>query len=162
MESEEKIRVFLSDFDFQVNQVKEIYETLERRENAFGNQPVSSEMVESTGYWLHNLYCALEDLFKLVAGFWENSISDNGGFHINLLKRMRTEVKGIRQPLISQETFSHLSELSGFRHVFRHAYTHGLDDERVAFLLKRVLKQKVLVLNDLSLFRKTISTLVPQ
>ncbi|MBI9084257.1 MAG: hypothetical protein JEZ11_11710 [Desulfobacterales bacterium] len=162
MESEEKIRVFLSDFDFQVNQVGGIFKTLERRESAFGKQPVSSEMVESTGYWLHNLYCAFEDLFKLVAGFWENSISDNGGFHINLLKRMRTEVKGIRPPLISQETFTHLSELRGFRHVFRHAYAYGLDDERVAFLLKRVTKWKEVVFNDLSRFRKTISMSVPQ
>jgi len=57
----------------------------------------------------------------------------------------------------SEESYRFLNELRGFRHVFRHAYSFGLDDERISFLLNRVLKKKELLLKDLKKFRKTIA-----
>ena len=45
--------------------------------------------------------------------------------------------------------------MRGFRHVFRHAYTLGLDDERVLFLIRRVLAHKETVMHDLGAFRQT-------
>lgn len=108
---------------------------------------MSSETVESAGYWLHNLYCAFEDLFKQVAGFWENSVRTNGGFHINLLK----------PALPSIESYKYLNELRGFRHVFRYAYSYGLDDERVFFLLRRILSSKESLIRDLEIFRRAVA-----
>lgn len=50
-------------------------------------------------------------------------------------------------------TFQNLDELRGFRHVFRHAYSYGLDDERVCFLVNRVLRTKDVLLSDIARFR---------
>jgi len=50
-----------------------------------------------------------------------------------------------------------LNELRGFRHVFRHAYSYGLDDERVSVLLRKVLGQKDTVIKDLQTFRNTVA-----
>lgn len=36
----------------------------------------------------HNLYCAFEDLFKIVAETFENHIQDKSKYHQELLKRM--------------------------------------------------------------------------
>jgi len=49
-----------------------IYAKLEEKLAFLETKDVSSEMVESTGYWLHNFYCAFEDLFKIAANykFW--------------------------------------------------------------------------------------------
>ena len=113
--------------------------------------------MESTGYWLHNLYSAFEDLFKLTAGFWENNVKIDGDFHVNLLKRMLVHIEQVRPALISEESYRFPNELRGFRHVFRHAYSFGLDDERVSFLLYRVMKKKELLLQDLKKFRKAIA-----
>ena len=66
------------------------------------------------------------------------------------------EIRGIRPALISEKSFEGLDELRGFRHVFRHAYTYGLDDERVVFLLKRILKQKQSILDELDCFRQIV------
>jgi len=52
--------------------------TLHKKVPLLEKQPAAQESVESAGYWLHNLYSAYEDLFKLVAGFWENSLSLDG------------------------------------------------------------------------------------
>ena len=157
MDTQKEITVFLSEFDFQIKQVLKVYSILEGKKVVFDKEPVASEMVESTGYWLHNLYSAFEDLFKLTAGFWENNVKINGDFHINLLKRMLVDIEQVRPALISEESYRFLNELRGFRHVFRHAYSFGMDDERVSFLLRRVLKKKELLIQDLKKFRKAIA-----
>ncbi len=146
MDTQKEITVFLAEFDFQIEQILNVYSILEEKKAVFEKKAVAKEMVESTGYWLHNLYSAFEDLFKLTAGFWENNVKINGDFHINLIKRMLVHIQQIRPALISEESYQFLNELRGFRHVFRHAYSFGLDDERVSFLLHRVLKKEELLL----------------
>lgn len=156
MAGENQITIFISEFDFQVNQISSIYENLEAKSASAEKKAVSMEAVESIGYWLHNLYCAFEDLFKIVAGFWENNLAADGQYHINLLKRMILEIKGVRPPLLTMESHNALNELRSFRHVFRHAYNYGLDDERVIFLLRNTLKHRPMILKDLSEFRNKI------
>jgi len=73
---------------------------------------------------------------------------------------MILDVEGIRPALISEKSFQYLNELRGFRYFFRHAYTYGFDDERVGFLLRRILKQKKVVLDDLNCFRQKISSIL--
>ena len=157
MEPQDRIVVFLAEFDYQVQQINSIYTRLERKVSAIEKQTVAVEAVESAGYWMHNLYCAFEDLFKLVAGFWENSLSADGKFHVQLLKRMLLSIEGVRPALLSEGSYRFLNELRGFRHVFRHAYSYGLDDERVSTLLRKILDPKSTVIMDLNNFRKIIA-----
>ncbi|MFP4285182.1 MAG: hypothetical protein ACLFQG_06480 [Desulfovermiculus sp.] len=49
--------------------------------------------------------------------------------------------------------------MRAFRHVFRHAYSYGLDDERVFFLLRRVLESKNTILGEISSFRSHVEGL---
>lgn len=68
-------------------------------------------------------------------------------------EQLRLNVLGIRPSLIrSSETFQNLDELRGFRQVFRHAYSYGLDDERIFFLVARVLRSKDTLLKDVGRF----------
>ncbi|MBA3028880.1 MAG: hypothetical protein FP816_08730 [Desulfobacteraceae bacterium] len=153
---ERKLALFLADFDHQIFQVEKIYGLLEDRANSLNSDHISSETVDSIGYWLHNLFSAFEDLFKIVAAFWENSVGKDGNYHKSLISRMVLNIEGVRPALISEKTFSHLDELRGFRHVFRHAYSYGLDDERVLYLLRKILKEKALVLKEHQSFREKI------
>jgi len=148
MELKKKLALFLAEFEHQVSEINSIYAKIEKRLDFWERKEVSIEMVESTGYWLHNLYCAFEDLFKVVAGFWENDVGTDESFHIHLLKRMQVRIKGIRPALLSKDSFENLNELRGFRHVFRHAYSYGLDDQRVLNLLRHVLSKKNLIMKD--------------
>ena len=153
MEEEKRITIFLSEFDFQVDQIAEIYRKLKKKIPYLENQKPSKEMIESAGYWLHNLYSGYEDLFKLVSGFWENNISSNGDYHINLLKRMVLNIDGIRPALLSEKCYRYLNELRGFRHVFRHAYSYGLDDEQILVLIRKTIQNEEIVLDDIGNFR---------
>lgn len=159
MELKKKLTLFLAEFEHQVSEINSIYDRIEKRLDFFERKEVSIEMVESTGYWLHNLYCAFEDLFKMVAGFWENDVGTDESFHIHLLKRMQVRIKGIRPALLSKDSFENLNELRGFRHVFRHAYSYGLDDQRVLTLLRHVLSKKDLIMEDLLKFQDDIASI---
>jgi uncharacterized protein YutE (UPF0331/DUF86 family) len=162
MEPQKQVVIFLAEFDYQVEQIESIYKSLKNKISAFEKQPVALETVESAGYWIHNLYCAFEDLFKLVAGFWDNELSPDGEFHVHLLKRMLLNIEDVRPPLLSEASSKLLNELRGFRHVFRHAYSHGLDHERVSVLLRKILNQKDTVIKDLKIFRKTIAGFIAE
>lgn len=162
MEPQDRILVFLAEFDFQFDQIKAICDRLQEKAARTGKQPADEEAVESTGYWLHNLYNAFEDLFKLVTGFWENSLNTDGEFHTRLLKRMLLSIEDVRPPLLSETVYQVLNELRGFRHVFRHAYSYGLDEERVGALLQKVLSNKDAVFQDLQTFRNTVAGYVEE
>lgn len=116
-----RLLIFIAEFTQQLEQIVAIYSTLERKTSKLTAGPVSAELVESIGYWLHNLYCAHEDMFKIVAACWENQLGLNGAYHKNLLKRMTLDIPGVRPALLSDEGFTALDELRGFRHVFRHS-----------------------------------------
>ncbi|MEO0807489.1 MAG: hypothetical protein AAFY33_14400 [Cyanobacteria bacterium J06643_4] len=83
--------------------------------------------LESIAYQIHNLYCSVEDLLKLVASTFENHIGSKGNWHEILLLRMSQPIEGIRPAFLSEETFGLMRKLKNFRHMFRHAY--GADIE---------------------------------
>ncbi|MEW5803099.1 MAG: hypothetical protein AB1847_13455 [bacterium] len=88
-------------------------------------------MLESLGYQLHNLYCAFEDFFKIVARYFESQVKDISRYPKELLRRISLPVEGVRPRLISEESYRELDDLRAFRHFFRHAYSYALRYEKV-------------------------------
>lgn len=120
-----------------LNNQKEIIDTL--LADIKSADASSEEKTVNLGYLLHNLYCALEDLFQEIAKTFENRIEDPSKFHRELLKRMLIEVPKIRPRVLSKESYQMLDELRGFRHIFRHSYTYSLSSEKVALLKQSLL-----------------------
>lgn len=131
----------------QVDRIERIYQRIDERRAA-------TDMVglESLGYQLHNLYCAFEDLFRIIARAFENKIDDAGRYHAQLLWRMATEIEGVRPPLISCEAARLLDNLRAFRHFFRHAYGYELDPRKLAIVLEDALKLRPIYLEDIKAF----------
>ncbi len=73
---------------------------------------------------------------------------------------MLLNIEDVRHALLSEASYRILNELRGFRHVFRHAYSYGLDNERVSALLRKVLGQEDPVIKDLHTFRKIVAGFV--
>ncbi|MDE0222770.1 MAG: hypothetical protein OXJ90_26120 [Spirochaetaceae bacterium] len=93
----------------------------------------SPVQVEALAYQLHNLYGACEQLFELIARAFENQI-DGPAYHVDLLRRMKAEIPGVRPAFLGERLATALNELRGFRHFFRHAYDSELHPERVTAL----------------------------
>ena len=109
-------------------------------------------------YELHNFYSGTEDLFKEVARIFENYVENVQKFHMELLKRMKLSIEGVRPNLISETSFKFLNELRKFRHIFRHAYDYELDAKRVKELSQLLLDNFPLIKGDLSKFEAFIKS----
>lgn len=144
---EEKFSILKSELAAQWDEILKIYDRIEERKRKRGVHGL-----ESLAYQLHNLYCAYEDLFKIVAGFFENNIEERSKYHVELLKRMRLTIEGVRPALLSEESFRLLNNLRSFRHFFRHAYSYELDRRKVFIVLEDALMLKETFKSDLENF----------
>lgn len=135
----EKLIVLEADLRAQQKQIEKVYRKIASRKQASAKDLIA---FESLAYQLHNLYSAFEDLFRIVANHFENHISEQTGWHKELLKRMATDIRGIRPAFISSQVHELLEDLRGFRHVFRHAYLYELDPEKVKLVYKKALALK--------------------
>ena len=137
----------------QIEEIKKIFIEIEDRKK---QAQESKAILESLGYKLHNLYCAFEDLFKIVAQFFENQVEDLARYHKELLRRLSLSIEGVRPALISEESYKELDELRAFRHFFRHAYFYELKYEKIISPFQSANKLKTLYQKDIGQFLATI------
>ncbi|APB33960.1 Altronate dehydratase [Gloeomargarita lithophora Alchichica-D10] len=133
--------IFLKvDLEAQMNDIERIHQKLLDR---VAKLQVDDEVIlESIAYQIHNLFCAIEDLLKIVASCFENNVSSSNQWHTLLLQRMSKDIPGIRPALLSSNTYAILNNLRGFRHFFRHAYGTTIEYEQLKINLDKALKLK--------------------
>jgi len=134
----------------RVKEIDNIYAKLEDRKGRRG-----IVAIESLAYQLHNLYCAFEDLFKIIAVSFENNIEDKTRYHAELLKRMALTIEGVRPAFLSKQSLVLLDSLRSFRHFFRHAYSYDLDERKVRIVLEDAAKLRELYVRDVEGFLKS-------
>lgn len=143
-----KLAILQAETKKQMLEIDKIYLRISKRTKNL-NREVN---VESVAYQLHNLYCAFEDLFKIIAQTFENKIEEGLTYHKELLRRMSIAIEGIRPNIISEESLNLLSELRAFRHFFRHTYFYQLDVKKVKLVLDKALRLKEIFKKDLEKF----------
>lgn len=148
----ERLVILKAEMNAQLNEIEDIYKKLDDRRKKRGKTGI-----ESMGYQLHNLYCAFEDLFKIVAETFENHIQDKAKYHTELLKRMTISIEGVRPLLLSQESHVLLDNLRSFRHFFRHAYSHEIDVRKVRIVLEDADKLREIFKRDAEIFLGNLS-----
>lgn len=131
----EKLSILKAEINYQTTEIEKIIQKIEDRKK---ENMEDEKILESLAYQLHNLYCAFEDLFKIIARFFENNIEDPSRYHIELLNRMTLDIEGVRPQLLSKELAHSLDDLRAFRHFFRHAYTYEIDRKKIDLLLEKV------------------------
>ena len=135
-----KLILLKVDLEGQMNTIERIHQKLlDRVAKWEGNDEA---ILESIAYQIHNLYCAIEDLLKIVASCFENNISNSGQWHSLLLQRMSMEIPDIRPVFLSPHTHAILNNLRGFRHFFLHAYGATIEYEQLKINLDKALKLK--------------------
>lgn len=146
-----RLALLRAEIQRQAAEIDKIYMKIEERKQ--GHDPAS---LESLGYQLHNLYCAFEDLLKIVAAFFENQVADESRYHAELLRRMSLVVEGVRPAFISEKTYRLLDNLRSFRHFFRHAYAYELDERKLGIVLEDALRLKELYPQDIRSFLEAL------
>lgn len=148
---EDRFIILKSDIEAQLSIIEKIYQKIIERSSSDNEYSL-----EGLAYQLHNLYCAIEDVFKVIANAFENNIKDVSKYHIELLKRMTQSIEGIRPNVISDKTHLLLDSLRGFRHFFRHAYSYELDARKVQIIAEDAIKVKEMLFSDVRLFLKKL------
>ena len=131
----ERLSLLKAAINAQIVEIERIFGKIEDRRHKEGEANL-----ESLAYQLHNLYCAFEDLFKIVADFFENHIDDSAHYHSALLWRMKMPIEGVRPAVLSEASYKLLDSLRAFRHVFRHAYSYELDPKKLTLVLEDALR----------------------
>jgi uncharacterized protein YutE (UPF0331/DUF86 family) len=131
----ERLSLLKAALKAQGTEIERIFGKIEDRQHGKGEANR-----ESLAYQMHNLYCAFEDLFKIVADFFEHHIDDSAHYHTALLWRMKMPIEGVRPALLSETSYKLLDSLRAFRHVFRHAYSYELDPKKLELVLEDALK----------------------
>ena len=97
----ERLAVLEAEIDEQLKFIRRLHNEIKEKMSNFKSSP---EKIDSMAYKLHNLYCAYEELFEIVANFFENQI-ERIRYYTNLLRRMKLYIEGIRPNLISEDTY---------------------------------------------------------
>jgi hypothetical protein len=153
---EERLKVFTAEIESQWEEMLKLHSSIKNKSASLKSDRNNEDLINSLAYKLHNLYSAYEDIFKLIARFFENQIEDITRYHIGLISRMRIAIEGIRPKLLSEDSYRILDELRGFRHIFRHAYTYELDAERIIRLSEKAEKLGDIFAKDLEKFKEEI------
>lgn len=110
------------------------------------------------GYLLHSFYNGCENIFRSVANFFENDL-ESGGWHKDLLRRMKLEIPGYRPRLLSDKLHFSLDDFRSFRHLFRHSYSFELDWEREKVVARKLEPALMMLENDVTAFLAKLDSL---
>ena len=144
----EQTRLLQAQIKDNLAAIAEVYQQIDK----LGSKATGTNEDIIIGYHLHVLYGLFENLFEQIAEAFENNIGDKAQWHAQLLKRMALDVTPIRPAVISQESYIHLNELRGFRHLFRNAYLLQFDPDRLNIVLRHANKLKLHYQTDLDEF----------
>jgi len=135
------------------NSIRRDMETIAAIYTELARHPLTAETDNDVliviAYHLHNLYNAFENIFQSIAAAFENSIDDDGRWHMQLLEHMRLDAQPLRPAVIDDDAYIALDELRRFRHLFRHAYMVNLDARRLqlvwdqAFNLQKIYTEQI-------------------
>lgn len=149
------LELLRADIERQMQEIAHTYDIL--KERSLGLSQSQQPYVDSVGYNLHNLYCAIEDLLQIVAKAFENHVTDMSRWHTQLLDRMTLTIEGVRPALLSRETAVNLHKLRAFRHFFRHAYGIELEKPKVQQNLQTAGQIRPLLERDVATFLKKLT-----
>jgi len=96
-----------------------------------------------------NFYTCLETVFFRISRFFENSL-DPARWHKEVLRKMTVTVPGIRERVITDETYRSLSELLRFRHFKRYYFDFDYDWDRLELIMKKIDKVRGPIVKELS------------
>lgn len=109
-------------------------------------------LADSLATCLHSFYTGLERLFEVIVREIDGARSHPAEWHRELLMAVSVERPGVRPAVISEAGYKMLDEYRGFRHLFRHLYTHHIDPGRIFTLMETLDETWRLVREDLSRF----------
>ena len=118
-----------------LDRIDEFYDRFHRQPGAAAQSVENAIIVSDV---MVSFYTCLETAFLRISQFFENAL-DGGRWHEELLRAMTWTVPGVRERVISDATWTALSELRRFRHFKRNYVSFDYDWERLELVRSKYL-----------------------
>ena len=105
-----------------------------------------------------SFYTCVETAFFRISQFFENTL-DQQRWHRDVLRKMTMSIKGIRERVISDDTYHELEELLRFRHFKRYYFEFDYDWDRLELVRKKFLAVRCRVVAELRRYEELLETL---
>jgi hypothetical protein len=150
-----EIQTLKAEISADLQAVAELYRELDRL--TIPSDEEYKQIVQA--YFLHNLYTAFESAFQRIARVFGNGISDQSGWHADLLRRMSLDIDDIRPHVVGRDAYMALDELRRFRHLFRSGYRLHFDPVRLAAVRQAADVLRLLYPDDFAQFLRFLDEL---
>lgn len=107
---------------------------------------------------IESYYTCAETVFLRISQFFENSLRPDR-WHSDLLEHMTLEIAEVRPRVISDESYSDLSELMRFRHFKRYYFSLAYEWDRLDAVIERVARVHPRLDAELERFRTLLERL---
>jgi uncharacterized protein YutE (UPF0331/DUF86 family) len=154
-EAIEQINTLIAEINNDLSSMEDIEAKIKELYNTLDENNIMDKDKAALGYYLHNLYNAVESILKKIANFFENALQ-GAAWHTDLLKRMMLKIEDVRPAVISKDTYIMLNELRKFRHIFRHAYDYELRFKRMDELWKEYQQKKDYFIKDIEKIKEVL------
>jgi hypothetical protein len=126
----EQIQMLKAEIAADLQTIETLYAALDR----LGSPLTREEQFIALAYFLHNLYCAFENIFHHITQvFGDPVVSDRSRWPAEVLQlqQMTLAIEGLRPRVISDTAYDCLNEMRRFRHRFRYSYRTRLERENL-------------------------------
>ena len=153
-----KINELIGEIDKHLGHLERLKEFYQRALKNISDQDKTLEKAVFISEIFVNYYTCLETLFFRISQLFENSLSREN-WHSELLQKMCIKIPGVRESVISDETFYLLDEFRKFRHFKRYYYSMDYDWDRLDYLGKQFIKLSIGCPSDIERFREFLNRL---
>jgi hypothetical protein len=132
--SQPSFAVLRADIARELRNVRRLVAEAQELGDRFTDWP-ETVRVRTGGGILHDFYCGLERIFRLVATRIDQDLPSGSDWHVQLLHRMATDIETVRPAVLDDAAARQLEAYLRFRHLFRNIYGFELEWDRCRHLL---------------------------
>jgi hypothetical protein len=123
-------------------ELADVQQVIDRCKRAMRAAPLATAdqdvYLDSVALNLHAFYSGIERILHHIATFVDGALPEGGQWHQELLRQMRTDVPGLRPPILADDSLDCLREYLAFRHIVRNVYAFKFDPIRLQYLVQRL------------------------
>jgi HepT-like protein len=152
------ISVFL-DVKNELAEIKKEFDVMKKKAELLKktkDPDVRDSHIRAIAGCVHGIYTGVEVVLKGLVKYFDGEVPSGEDWHIQLLLRCKNPNEGVRPAILSDDTFTLLDDLRGFRHVFRGKYHTNLNPGKVLERMKATVAMVPKLTGDLRAFRSEV------
>ena len=159
METAKRIAALAAEIDAALpvlDRIDRFYDQFQQQQVAARQSTENAIIVSDVSF-----YTCLETAFLRISQFFENAL-DNSRWHEQLLRAMTRTIPSVRERVISDASYTALSELRQFRHFKRYYFAFDYDWDRLELVRAKYLACRAPIRAELAAYSAYLQRLAEE